>query len=51
MQRKIRVQDGETSTRLYVGRKQGVDYRDEVRHNEKNDQLFVKTTMKVGGRE
>jgi len=34
-----------------VGEKQGVDSRDEVRHNEKTDQLFVKIMMKVDGRE
>ena len=34
-----------------VGQKQGVDSRDEVRHNEKTDQLFVKTTMKADGKE
>jgi len=30
-----------------VGEKQGVDSRDEVTHNEKADQLFVKMTMKA----
>ena len=30
-----------------VGEKQGVDSRDEVRHSEKTDQLFVKMTMKA----
>jgi len=30
-----------------VGEKQGVDPRDEMKHNEKTDQLFVKTKMKV----
>ena len=32
-----------------VGAKQGVDSRDEVRHNEKTNQLFVKAIMKVDG--
>jgi len=32
------------------GVKQGVDSRDEVRHSEKTDQLFVKMT-KVDGKE
>jgi len=31
--------------------KQGVDSRDEVRHGEKTDQLFVKMTMKVDEKE
>jgi len=34
-----------------VGEKQGVDSRDEVRHSEKTDQLFVEMTMKVDGTE
>ena len=34
-----------------VGVKQGVDSRDEVRHGEKTDQLFVKMTMKVDEKE
>ena len=34
-----------------VGEKQGVDSRDEVRHSEKNDQLFVKTMMKADRKE
>ena len=29
-----------------VGEKQGVDSRDEVRHSEKTDQLFVNMMMK-----
>ena len=29
--------------------KQGVDSRDEVRHSEKTDQLFVEMTMKAEG--
>jgi len=33
------------------GEKQGVDFRDEVRHSEKNDQLFVKIMMKVDRKE
>jgi len=32
-----------------VGEKQGVDSRDEVKHNEKADQLFAKTMMRVDG--
>jgi len=34
-----------------VGEKQGVDSRDEVRHNRKTDQLFVKVTMVTDGKE
>ena len=34
-----------------VGVKQGVDSRDEVRHSEKTNQLFVKMTMKADGKE
>jgi len=34
-----------------VGEKQGVDSRDEVKHKENTDQLFVKTTMKVDEKE
>jgi len=30
-----------------VKKKQGVDSRDEVRHSEKTDQLFIKMTMKA----
>jgi len=33
-----------------VGEKQKVDSRGKVKHNEENDQLFVKTVMKVGER-
>ena len=33
-----------------VGVKQGIDSRDELRHSEKTDQLFVKMTMKVDGK-
>jgi len=50
MRRKIGDQDGETGKRL-SREKQGVDSRDEVRHSEKTDQLFVKMTMKVDGKE
>ena len=50
MRRKIRVQDEETGTKA-VGEKQGVDSRDEVRHSEKTDQLFVKMTLQVEGKE
>jgi len=32
------------------GEKQGVDYREKVKHIEKTDQLFVKMTMKVDGK-
>jgi len=43
----------------YIGRdrheaveeKQGVDSRDEVRHSEKTDQLFVKMKLKADGKE
>jgi len=31
-------------------REQGVDSRDEVRHSEKTDQLFLKMTMKADGK-
>jgi len=34
-----------------LGVKQEVGSRDEVRHIEKTDQLFVKMTMKVDGKE
>jgi len=37
--------------RQVVEEKQRIDFRDKVRHNEKTDQLFVKTTMKVDGRD
>jgi len=51
MRRKIRVQDGETGTRLSERSSlQGVDFRDEVRHSEKTNQLFVKM-MKADGNE
>ena len=33
-----------------LGGKQGVDSRDEVRHSEKTDQLFLKMTIKATGK-
>ena len=50
MRKKIRIQDQSPKWRdrhEAVGDKQGVDFRDEVRHSKKTYQLFVKMTMKA----
>jgi len=36
---------------MLSGENQGVDSRDEVRHSEKTDQLFVKMMMKANRKE
>jgi len=42
---------GRSESEMERSRKFRVDSRDEVRHNEKTDQLFVKMTMNVDEKE